>query len=182
MRKDRFNKLSLTSSWSSSNLLSKSYFFFCSLFFCFCNSNRFFTWSKVERSIFMDIPRFRWSAFKINPVNNQTLKILLLPNSKPSLTFLSVDMVKKVDGVFDNTVADIAVITTRLSRWSVLRDDNWLPQPRVQIDPIIPLLQHLPLIWFILIFVFVVLHPFPSHLLVLRQVPFPTMVGGLRGN
>ena len=41
--------------------LNVPYFFFSSSFLFLLNSNLSFTWSRVDRSIFMDMPRFLWS-------------------------------------------------------------------------------------------------------------------------
>ena len=61
------------------------------------------------------------------------------------LTLFPVDVIEKVDGIFDNTIADIAIISA-CSRTRRIFGDHWtLSQLRVQIYFIISLTEIFPL-------------------------------------
>ena len=111
-----------TSSRSSFIRSSKSYSFCFSSIFFLLISNLFFTWSRDERSTRMDIPRFLWSGRK-----KQTTILLVwcqiafhpsilhcfpaeVGDTACRLTFLSIDVIQEVDGVFYDTVTHVAVV------------------------------------------------------------------------
>lgn len=53
--------------------------------------------------------------------------------------FLSIDVVQKVDGIFDNTVTDIAVVTSRLWGRCVFVDNYTFTQLGVKINFVVTL-------------------------------------------
>lgn len=72
---------------------------------------------------------------------------------------LTVDVVKEVDGVLDDAVADIAVVASGVTRRGILRDHDALAEFGIQVDLVVTSLQQGPLDRWI---------PFPSG----SQVPF----------
>lgn len=60
---------------------------------------------------------------------------------------LAIDVVKEVDGILDDTVAYIAVVTARLGGWSILVYHNTLAQFGVQIYFVLALFEELPFYW-----------------------------------
>lgn len=110
----------LTSSRSSFIRSSKSYSFCLSSSFFLLTSKRFFTWSRDDRSTRMDMPRFLWSVGAHTHTHTQRSGVCDRIRGVDAqfwreLTFLSVDVIQEVDGVFDDAVTNVTVVTAETS-------------------------------------------------------------------
>ena len=118
------------------------------------------------------------------------------------LTLLAVDVVQEVDGIFDDAVADIAIVPAfknntikkikaelflgsvyvpcSLSRWGGFGDYNTFAEFRFQVNLVFSLLEKFSFDGWVIIRFFVsipfISHPLNSQFLVLISIPFPTMV------
>merc|ERR1712168_811486 len=98
--------------------------------------------------------------------------------------FFAVDVIEKVDRIFDDAITNITVVSAAFGIGRSFGDDDALAQLTVQINFVIPSFEKLPLgLWFVFIFVFVAafsplfgLDSFNRHLLILLTIPLAPVI------